>query len=103
MKQNINGYFCLDIGGTGTRGALLNSSGKKLAHAEAKAGALSLGIEQTQDAIQAIWDRIISSLEPNTWRKGNVALKLAQGLRLPCPLSRRARTSRRPLLYRTAE
>ncbi len=74
MNQSINTYFCLDIGGTGSRGALFNSFGERLAHAEADAGALSLGVHQAQDAILSIWDRIVSSLEPDEWQKENTSL-----------------------------
>lgn len=71
MNQSIDAYFCLDIGGSGTRGALFNESGERLAYAEAEAGALSLGVQQ---AIFSVWDKISTSLQPGIWRKENVSL-----------------------------
>jgi len=51
-------YFCLDIGGTSTRGALFSGDGEILARAKAGAGALSLGPETTAEKIRVIWREI---------------------------------------------
>ena len=74
MSKSTNAYFCLDIGGTGTRGALFNRSGEKIAQAKAEAGALSLGAEQTHSAICSVWDQMVSSLESDDWQKNSVSI-----------------------------
>lgn len=50
----MNVILCLDLGGTGTRGALHDAAGNPLARAEGPAGAVSLGVETTLAAIAAI-------------------------------------------------
>lgn len=60
--------FCLDIGGTGTRASLFSPSGEVLARSEGLGGALSLGVERTEDAIRHAWQAVSalagSSAEP---------------------------------------
>ncbi|VAW22277.1 hypothetical protein MNBD_ALPHA12-1345 [hydrothermal vent metagenome] len=55
--------FCLDIGGSGTRGALFDRQGHQLARAEATGGALSLGAERSQSAIRGVWGRICAQTD----------------------------------------
>ncbi|MCB1516325.1 MAG: hypothetical protein KDJ19_01715 [Hyphomicrobiaceae bacterium] len=50
--------FCLDLGGTGTRGALFSAEGKLVGRAEGEAGALSLGAEAAERAIREVWARL---------------------------------------------
>ncbi len=63
-------HFCLDIGGTATRGALFAHDGNMLAHATATGAALSLGAEHTADVIREIWQQIRlaigSNIPPNS-------------------------------------
>ncbi len=58
MKNTINYHFCLDIGGTNTRGALFNLQGKELYRAKGPAGALSLGANQCFNSINIVWSDI---------------------------------------------
>lgn len=51
-------HFCLDIGGTTTRGALFSSDGNMLARATATGAALSLGAEHTAGVIREVWQQI---------------------------------------------
>ncbi|MCC5973407.1 MAG: hypothetical protein JJT81_05075 [Rubellimicrobium sp.] len=50
----MTAILCLDLGGTGTRGALYDAAGTPLARAEGPAGAVSLGVEATLAAIAAV-------------------------------------------------
>ncbi len=58
MKTPMAYHFCLDIGGTGTRGALLDIQGTELCRAKGPAGALSLGSGQCYLAIDDVWAKI---------------------------------------------
>lgn len=55
-------YFCLDIGGTQTRGALFAPDGILLARADGLGGALSLGAEQAEIAIRDVWQKLCAKL-----------------------------------------
>lgn len=55
-------YFCLDIGGTQTRGALFAPDGLLMARAEGAGGALSLGAEQAETAIRDVWQKVCAAL-----------------------------------------
>jgi glucosamine kinase len=48
-------HLCLDMGGTGTRGALFAPDGREVARAQAGPGAISLGVETTEAAVRAVW------------------------------------------------
>jgi glucosamine kinase len=50
--------FCLDIGGTGTRGTLFAPDGTIIGHAKSDGGALSLGVERSEAAIRDVWTTI---------------------------------------------
>ncbi len=50
--------FCLDVGGSRTRGALFDSEGEELARATAAGGALSLGVERSRCAIIEVWNKL---------------------------------------------
>lgn len=63
MKTPIGYHFCLDIGGTGTRGALLDINGNELCRAKGPAGALSLGSGQCYLAISEVWAKICEYCE----------------------------------------
>jgi len=54
--------FCLDIGGTETRGALFGADGTLNARARGAGGALSLGAVQAEQAIRAVWADICQQL-----------------------------------------
>ncbi len=54
--------FCLDIGGTETRGALFAEDGALKARARGAGGALSLGAPQAEQAIRAVWAAICAEL-----------------------------------------
>lgn len=54
--------FCLDIGGTETRGALFDCDGHELARATGPAGALSLGAERSEAAIRTVWAKAIADV-----------------------------------------
>lgn len=56
-------YFCLDIGGTSTRGALMTAQGNVLARAKSTGGALSLGIERSASAIRTVWQDILLQID----------------------------------------
>ncbi|HHG89334.1 MAG TPA: hypothetical protein ENJ90_02480, partial [Devosia sp.] len=58
--QNKSGrfLFCLDVGGSKTRGALFDSEGKELARASAAGGALSLGVECSRNALVEVWNKL---------------------------------------------
>ncbi len=64
--------FCLDIGGTTTRGALFSDKHQLLARARGSGGALSLGVDQAEAAIRAVWRDIASEVgvDPATTRVG---------------------------------
>lgn len=51
-------FFCLDIGGTETRGAVFGRDGQIVGRAKGIGGALSLGVEQSEAAIRDVWDKI---------------------------------------------
>lgn len=51
-------YFCLDIGGTHTRGTLFGAEGEVLGTAKAGGGAISLGVETTERAIRDVWAQL---------------------------------------------
>jgi len=55
--------FCLDIGGSGTRGALFDGEGNELARAQGAGGALSLGARRAEAAINDVWGQICTQLE----------------------------------------
>ncbi len=55
--------FCLDIGGSGTRGALFDHKGNELARAQGPAGALSLGAKRAEAAINDVWQQICAQIE----------------------------------------
>ncbi len=65
MKNTINYHFCLDIGGTNTRGALFNLQGKEVCRAKGPAGALSLGATQCFKSINIVWSDIKAQYEKN--------------------------------------
>ena len=50
--------FCLDIGGTNTRGALFSDEREMLARAQGPGGALSLGVDTAETAIRGVWQEI---------------------------------------------
>lgn len=54
--------FCLDIGGTETRGALFGPDGNELARASGPAGALSLGVEASEAAIRGVWAHVTAQV-----------------------------------------
>ncbi len=54
-------FFCLDIGGTETRGAIFTKDGGLIGRAKGAGGALSLGVEQAEAAIRAVWEEIAAS------------------------------------------
>ncbi len=51
-------HLCLDIGGTGTRGALFAPDGQEVGRAQAGPGAISLGVETTEAAVRQVWDAL---------------------------------------------
>ena len=51
-------HFCLDIGGTTTRGALFSTGGKILVRAGATGAALSLGAEHAAGIVREVWQQI---------------------------------------------
>ena len=51
-------YFCLDIGGTNTRGVLFSENREILARADGPGGALSLGVDAAETAILAVWQKM---------------------------------------------
>lgn len=55
-------YFCLDVGGTRTRGAVFSPHGRQLAKARTSGGALSLGVPQAEKAIRDVWRDICDQL-----------------------------------------
>ncbi|MCF6301968.1 MAG: hypothetical protein L3J13_02000 [Devosiaceae bacterium] len=78
--KNINThFFCLDMGGTGTRGVLFDFEGNELARAVGKAGALSLGAQQSFNAISDIWDKVCLTSGHNSKNTScvNIALGIA--------------------------
>lgn len=79
MKNTIEHYFCLDLGATGTRGALFDSKGVELARAHKKAGALSLGATQSFDAIKQVWTEVCINCahNPQATRHVKIALGIA--------------------------
>lgn len=65
--------FCLDIGGTETRGALFDAEGHERARTTGPAGALSLGADASEAAIRAVWAKAIADL-PQTPAPGETQL-----------------------------
>lgn len=59
-------YFCLDVGGTETRGAIFSVEGENLATAKGPGGALSLGAEQAEIAIRDVWQNLCQQLDHAT-------------------------------------
>lgn len=53
--------FCVDAGGTKTRGALFDEHRSELARAFAGGGALSLGVAQSAAQIRAVWQMLMRS------------------------------------------
>lgn len=66
--------FCLDVGGTGTRGALFTENGEELARASARGGALSLGVEQSHNAIETVWNAICQQASDSKISRENTTL-----------------------------
>lgn len=58
----MTAHLCLDIGGTATRARLYGTGGDALAHTTTDAGAISLGVERTRGAIDAIWSALAAQL-----------------------------------------
>ncbi len=58
MNDHDIHYLCLDMGGTGSRGALMDATGQELAHATGPKGALSLGADRSAEVIWHIWEEI---------------------------------------------
>ena len=56
-------HFCLDIGGTTTRGALFSTDGKILGRATATGAALSLGAGYTAGIIREVWQQIKKTMD----------------------------------------
>jgi len=67
-------FFCLDVGGTETRGALFDESGTKLAQATGIGGALSLGANQAEVSIRDVWVKITQATGPEIANVSNTAL-----------------------------
>lgn len=67
-------YFCLDIGGTETRGALYAQDGTVRARATGPGGALSLGAAQAETSIRAVWQQITDALGSEAPPPGNTKL-----------------------------
>jgi glucosamine kinase len=68
------GYFCLDIGGSGTRGALFANNGDEMGRAQGPGGALSLGVENAHTAIMTVWRDICAELNMDPNRSRTIAL-----------------------------
>ncbi|HHS82425.1 MAG TPA: hypothetical protein ENJ68_02795 [Devosia sp.] len=58
MNEHAIHYLCLDMGGTGSRGALMDAAGRELARASGPQGALSLGAERSAGVVRHIWGKI---------------------------------------------
>lgn len=67
-------FFCLDIGGTETRGALLTHDGTVRARAKGPGGALSLGAAQAEESIRTVWSEIQHALTPESVSPGDTKL-----------------------------
>lgn len=66
--------FCLDVGGTRTRGALFTNSGTELARAVAEGGALSLGVTRSYKAIEDVWAQVCGIANLPDIRRENTSL-----------------------------
>ena len=64
--------FCLDIGGTNTRGALFSDQRHLLTRAQGPGGALSLGVDKAEAAIRGVWQEISAevAVDPKHTRVG---------------------------------
>jgi glucosamine kinase len=51
-------HLCLDMGGTGSRGALFGPDGREVARAVTGPGAISLGLETSEAAVRALWAEV---------------------------------------------
>ncbi|WP_051332605.1 BadF/BadG/BcrA/BcrD ATPase family protein [Cucumibacter marinus] len=67
-------HFCLDIGGTNTRGALFHPDGQELARAKGPGGALSLGVDQAETSIRSVWRDISGRIGSQAPDPGDVAV-----------------------------
>lgn len=67
------------MGGTGTRGALLDIEGNELGRAQTGAGALSLGAPRSFEAIQGIWSKVCGAVgrNPKETKTVHIALGIA--------------------------
>jgi glucosamine kinase len=66
--------FCLDIGGSNTRGVLYSPEGAVLGRANGPGGALSLGVERAAQAIRSVWDDIQQGLGASRVKCSDVKL-----------------------------
>lgn len=75
-------YFCLDIGGTSTRGAVFTPDGVILARAQSVGGALSLGAERAETAIRDVWQKICDAVStaPDTEMPMPAQVKIFAGI-----------------------
>lgn len=76
--------FCLDVGGTRTRGALFDATGVELARATADGGALSLGVTRSHAAIETVWLSVFEAADrTDISRKNTRLLAGVAGYNLP--------------------
>lgn len=67
-------YFCLDVGGTQTCGALFATDGTELARARSVGGALSLGSGPAEAAVRDVWQEICQTLGDGAISPGQTKL-----------------------------
>jgi glucosamine kinase len=76
--------FCLDIGGSKTRGGLFDADGGILARAEGPGGALSLGAEAAEAAIRGVWHDLVRGADRQSVAVSDTTLVAGMaGLGLP--------------------
>lgn len=66
--------FCVDAGGTKTRGALFSETGQELGRAIGGGAALSLGVAQSAEHIRGVWQMVARSAGIEAHQTGFISL-----------------------------